>query len=179
MALFVLAMGGQAWGLGVGIQAGANIADISVSTPAASNTSTRFMGGGFLEIPLLDWLYLQPEFMYVGKGTNNGLVSSDWFSVPVLMKIKIPTGTTFSPLVFAGPELGLKLAGVNTNTFDFGADFGGGFELEIVPQVALFATGRYALGLINILNNTGAGLSPGLTWQSRGIYLLGGASVTF
>lgn len=169
----------------VGVKGGINIADISVSDDdggAETDTDTRsgFIGGGFLNIGLGDYLAIQPEFLYAQKGAK-GIdedvdleLKLDYFEIPVLIQLLIPIeNSPVRPTLYAGPAISFEskceLEGTQGGTSvaidcdegdfdrkstDFGAVFGGGLGFD-VGQALVTIEGRYNLGLADINDTAG------------------------
>ncbi len=86
----------SAQGLSFGARAGINIAEASFDSDADSpDTSARIgiVSGGFVTIPLVSWLELQPEALYSQKGAGfneEGIDSSvrlDYVEFPILARV--------------------------------------------------------------------------------------------
>ncbi len=91
------------------------------------DTKNGFTFGGFLIVNVNDYFAIQPEILFIQKGTN-GSVSAFEFSyhgvsyhegywedklsyleAPVLFKLKIPTNARVEPSLYAGPSFAIKL----------------------------------------------------------------------
>ena len=112
----------------VGLKGGASFArfqgeDISYDV----DTKNGFTVGGFLIVNVNDYFAIQPEILFIQKGTN-GSVSAFEFSyygvsyhegywedrlsyleAPVLFKLKIPTNARVEPSLYTGPSFAIKL----------------------------------------------------------------------
>jgi len=112
----------------VGFKGGASFArfqgeDISYDV----DTKNGFTVGGFFTVNVNNYLAIQPEILFIQKGTN-GSVSAFEFSyhgvryhegywedrlsyleVPVLVKLKIPRHTRVEPGLYVGPSFAIKL----------------------------------------------------------------------
>src|SRR5512143_1888562 len=106
----------------MGIKAGANVANVNGNfADNVSNWKSQvgFCGGLFLELNLGRILTLQPEVLYTMKGaeatvvegtlTGTGKLRFDYLEIPLLLKLRIPTGP-IHPFVFAGPAVGFDLS---------------------------------------------------------------------
>lgn len=83
---------------------------------------TAFVVGGFVTLQLDDYFALQPELLYVSRGTQIDMEGSvfgvpfseeatftiNYIEIPVLAKLTIPTGTPAIPFLYAGPSLAIK-----------------------------------------------------------------------
>jgi hypothetical protein len=150
-----------------GIKGGANVANVNGNfADNVSNWKSRvgFCAGIFLELNLGRILTIQPEVLYTMKGANatledgdltgTGKLRFDYVEIPVLLKIRIPTGPVH-PFVFAGPAIGFDLKATfeditgsssdveGVNKVDYSAVFGGGLQLGGAIHIDV----RYTLGL--------------------------------
>jgi hypothetical protein len=180
----------------IGVQAGVNLTDLNMSlTEAGFNTAirTRAIVGGIITYDFLPVLDLQIEPAYVQKGADvnaaidfssivtgatldaKGTISANYFEIPILLKLTLPSGL-IKPYLIAGgsvafllgdPKFKLdeaKIAGqdvislipsnVREQTFklkstDLILSFGGGFTIPI-GLLSVFVEGRYDLGLTDI-----------------------------
>ena len=154
-------------GVKFGIKGGANVANVNGNfADNVSNWKSRigFCAGIFLELNIGRILTIQPEVLYTMKGadatlaegvlTGTGKLRFDYIEIPILLKVRIPTGPVH-PFVFAGPAIGFDLkatfeditgdsSDVNTaNKVDYSAVFGGGLQLGGAIHIDV----RYTLGL--------------------------------
>ncbi len=137
-----------------GIKAGANVANVNgdIGTALQDWKSTvGFCGGIFLELNLGRVLTIQPEVLYTMKGadTGTGKLTFDYLEIPILLKLRIPTGSVH-PFVFAGPAFGFTLRalvdGVKISDMpsaDYSAVLGGGLQLGR----SIHVDARYTMGL--------------------------------
>jgi hypothetical protein len=135
------------------------------------DSRTGFAGGVSGELRLGEWLFFQPELMYIQKGfvipaalntsgTGDATFAANYLEIPLLMKAKLITNVV-NPYFLFGPSPSFKLsssaktsAGTssvdNVHTFDFGLHFGVGAEAVVAQNITAFLDGRYILGLTNI-----------------------------
>ena len=137
-----------------GIKGGANIANVNGDFAGQISdwkSTVGFCGGVFLELNLGRVLTIQPEVLYTMKGadTGTGKLTFDYIEIPVLLKLRIPTGS-LHPFVFAGPAFGFKLNAVlegikieDMPTADYSAVLGGGLQLGRSIHIDV----RYTMGL--------------------------------
>ncbi len=118
---------------------------------------------------------LKMEGTYTG-GSFTSVSRIDYLQIPVYAKFKfVNKKSPFMPYLFAGPVLGFNLkseaevtqtvlgsGGTSTTTttttdnksetesIEFGLNFGLGAELRVAPKVGIFISGLYNLGLTNI-----------------------------
>jgi hypothetical protein len=137
-----------------GIKAGANIANVNGDFGTALEnwqSTLGFCGGIFLELNLGRVLTIQPEVLYTMKGadTGTGKLTFDYLEIPILLKLRIPTGS-LHPFVFAGPAFGFTLRalidGVKISDMP-SADYSGvlGAGLQLGRSIHIDA--RYTMGL--------------------------------
>ncbi len=159
----------------LGVKAGYSRPSYGGSDAANAGTEAMntFSGGVFLTVPVAPFLALQPEVLYAPKGaqmtvgTLTGKNKVDYLEVPVLLKLMVPV-PALHPSVFAGPYVGYKIrcnveaAGVSAScgdadTFkstDFGATFGAGIEMPLLPKINALLDARYDLGFSKIEDAT-------------------------
>jgi hypothetical protein len=92
----------------------------------STSNRTGLMVGGFLEVPISDIVFIQPEILYIQKGLKIGPVvitgndptplgttdlvySFDYIEIPILLKTRFG-GTEIKPFLFAGPNIGFNLS---------------------------------------------------------------------
>ena len=135
------------------------------------NKSMLSFGGGFLfQYMASPQFAIQPEAAFVLKGAkedNPGgpeeKLKLTYVEIPVLVKFKPKMNGSIQPAIFAGPALGIlvsaKAASVDVKdqfkSTDFGAVFGAGIELAAGAKGKVSFDARYALGLSNILKDSG------------------------
>ena len=114
--------------------------------------------GVYLEIPVMSWLSVSPELMYVGRGTMYSYETKNTpvdfridsryvdFRVPVEFYLQI--SRTFKPFAFVAPDFGYVLGGyisqktqdateeieigsANMKEYDISALFGLGFRFDV------------------------------------------------
>jgi hypothetical protein len=182
--------------LGLGVEAGLNLANANITPTVTTSGKTGFIIGSFLDINFSRNFSVAPGLRFITKGyvqnftdaNGNAItetVSFNYIEIPVLLRVEFPL-TEVKPYLFAGPTLAINLAataddvggGTSTSTdvstnisgTDFGLLFGGGVGFKIAPKIDLFASFGYELGLSNILkNNTNS------TIKNTGIQLTAGA----
>lgn len=158
-----------------GIIAGGTFSNLRSSDDIDFERRTGTMFGGSLQLPLGSKITLQPEFMFLNKGTkfkepgSNGSsnVRLDYLELPVLLRYDF-SRETIGPHVYAGPSVGfnigcnLELNGpvslpttdCTDNDFepkkiDYGMTIGAGVDFNL-GGVALTGGARYGIGLADI-----------------------------
>ncbi len=158
----------------IGVKAGYARPTYGGSDAAGMEAMNTFSAGAFLTVPVAPLLALQPEVMYAPKGAQatvlgvTGKNKVDYLEVPVLLKLMLPV-PGLHPSIFAGPYVGYKArcsvvagdvsqsctdAGVNVKSTDFGATFGGGIEMPLLPKINALVDARYDLGFSKIEDAT-------------------------
>jgi len=137
-----------------GLKGGASVANVNgdfVDALGDWKSTVGFCGGIFLEFNFGRVLTLQPEVLYTMKGadTGEGKLKFDYIEIPVLLKLRLPTGDVH-PFVFAGPAFGFTLKsaleGIELEDFpksDYSAVIGGGLQLGRSFHIDV----RYTMGL--------------------------------
>jgi hypothetical protein len=154
-------------GVKFGVKGGANIANVNGNFSERISdwkNTVGFCGGIFIEFNLGRLLTLQPEVLYTMKGaeatiddgtiTGTGKLAFDYLEIPILLKVRIPTGS-IHPFVFAGPAFGFILKSTfkditggasdieSDNKVDTSAVLGGGLQLGRSIHIDV----RYTMGL--------------------------------
>ncbi len=141
-------------GVRFGLKGGANVANVNgdfVDALENWKSTVGFCGGIFLEFNFGRILTLQPEVLYTMKGADvgGGKLKFDYIEIPVLLKLRLPTGDVH-PFVFAGPAFGFALKaaieGIELEDFpksDYSAVIGGGLQLGRSFHIDV----RYTMGL--------------------------------
>ena len=174
LSLFILSLAvvpARAQSLEKGLKFGLSLANWSgeVITDQFSSR-TGFAAGAYFGIGISGGFSLQPEILYVQKGTQikenevRVVFRADYLEIPILAKYAFALSPQARVFVFAGPALAIKVSGklfVETDEFsdseeledlkstDFGLTFGGGLELPF-GALRLSADIRYTLGLSKI-----------------------------
>ena len=124
---------------GFGVKAGLSCANIHGHDVYEQRSRMGFGAGAFLTFGLGSSFAVQPEVLFVMKGSkySNGsgadvyreTLSLDYIEVPVLIKFFLPVAGSFRLHLFAGPSLAFKVrARVK-------ATFGGETEVETLDNV--------------------------------------------
>jgi hypothetical protein len=168
--------------MAAGIKAGISLANATGSDAAADPDETKkmklgFAFGGFFAFTPVNSFTIQPEILYVQKGTKyqqtggtgKNTVKVDYLEIPVLLKFTPELQTSkIAPTLFAGPFLGLRLSAKDkiegaavdslnvetdmkdyTKSTEFGVTFGGGLGYKLAKG-ELFLDARYDLGLSKV-----------------------------
>ncbi len=141
-------------GIRFGLKGGANIANVNGDFMEGLEnwkSTVGFCGGIFLELNFGRILTIQPEVLYTMKGadTGDGKLKFDYLEIPILIKLRIPTGSVH-PFIFAGPAFGFNLKALiegyeidDMPSSDYGAVLGGGLQLGRSVHIDV----RYTMGL--------------------------------
>ncbi|MFH1374115.1 MAG: porin family protein [bacterium] len=156
-----------------GVKAGVNFAN-RFGDIHPQDWKTGFCGGGFVAFYVNDIFAIQPEVLFSMKGSKwtrpstfgdeRITVKLNYWEIPVLAKLALPTQSTIRFTLFAGPSLGIKLsakarvespAGTKTEDIEeikkteFGVAFGVGVDLRRGKNTLTFDV-RYTHGLTTI-----------------------------
>ncbi len=151
-----------------GAKAGVNIANIVGDDAGNANSFVGFNAGLFVQVPLNNKLFLQPEILYSAQGSKSSLfvegsnydaiLKINYINVPVLLKYYIDSKFALE----AGPYVGfltsakVKVKGNGiSETVDVkdafkSVDFGLGFGFNYDFSDKVFANARYSAGLSKI-----------------------------
>src|SRR5262245_18851000 len=171
VAILICVTSASAQGLTMGVKGGVNISSVDFDSPVGNTTLDWRIGavaGGFVRLPLLSWVELQPEVLYSVKGGTredfgvSSAVLLDYLEVPVLARMPLGGRKYFA---VAGPYVGFRLRARTRTEFsgsteevdisdivermDFGLAIGGGVEFG-----AVVLDGRYSFSLTDIDKDT-------------------------
>lgn len=102
----------------LGFKGGINMANVT-GDDAPDDTSMRYglVGGAFLCYKLTDIFAIQPELLYAQKGAKytadddtERTMKIDYFEIPLLFKVALPTEGKIKPSLYAGPALGILMS---------------------------------------------------------------------
>jgi len=168
-------------GVKFGVKGGLALANIK-SVPETFEgysweTKRGLVGGVSLELGLIGGFSLQPEVLYVQKGTQfdfdiggiSGKLETrvDTIEIPLLLKFNLISGGPTIPSFYAGPFVGfitkaenlIKLEGYpteredikdNLTSTEYGLTFGAGL-VQSLGLVKITLDARYDLGLSNVI----------------------------
>ncbi len=163
----------------MGFKFGINIADLEGDETKGFDPRTSIHIGLAAEIPINEYLAIQPELLYSFQGVKydseepnfeKETLKLDYIYLPVILKY-YPFYLAPGFSIEAGPQVGYSMTAerelkntVNGGTeksdidvkdiisdIDFGANFGVGYQFE----VGFFLQARYSLGLSNIIDIEG------------------------
>jgi len=149
-----------------GVKAGLNLANLSGDEYLEEfDMRTSFHIGGVYEVEISDNFSFQPELMYsaqgaqMSEGSAKVVVKLDYINIPLMAKFYAADGFSIE----AGPQVGFLIVAEtkyeaegesetddikdDSNTIDFGLNFGLGYKLES----GLNFGARYNLGLTTIV----------------------------
>lgn len=167
--LFVMTACAQA--TEVGFQGALNLANMSGDI-AENKVLLGFGGGVFARFTPAPQFFVQPEVLYMMKGTKWDLEILDetlelkfkfnYIEIPVLFGYQFPMQGSVSPAIYVGPALGILMSADAeadgesedmkdfTKSTDFGLVIGGGVDIKTGEKGKFMLGGRYTLGLSNI-----------------------------
>jgi len=153
-----------------GIKGGVNIASQTADPDDGelADSRTGLALGGFVGIPVLPSVKIQPEALFMMKGDEASeggqTMKMNYIEVPVLAKIGFMAQSPAHPTIFAGPSLGINMAAEyesdtvaatdvkdNTKSVDFGVVVGAGVDFQNVGVDV-----RYTRGLTNVSDVEGS-----------------------
>jgi hypothetical protein len=157
----------------IGFKLGPSFSTLSSDEDEGQKKLTKFTGGGFIRFDM-GRFGLQPELMYVTKGTKfsdteQGIafeaeMKLDYIEIPVLFVLPFGTGAGIAPHVYAGPafafEVGCSLA-VSGGGFNASVDCDDGDDLEFMGERRKFDVGAMVGGGISVPMGPGAVLLEG------------------
>jgi opacity protein-like surface antigen len=173
-----------------GVKGGLNFANLSTdngfeiedSVFVDMNSRMGMAGGAFVAFNVAKGVAIQAEFLYSQKGAKFDTTlmvetipvdaeftfKLDYIEIPVLLRYSIPTQSSVSPVLFAGPALAIKSTSKlklkasaygqsasetvdieDVKSTDFGFVFGGGLDIALGRGKLVF-DGRYTLGLTSV-----------------------------
>ncbi len=137
-----------------GVKAGLNLATLTVEN---TDVKAGYHVGAMAEIKLNDKFSIQPELLFSAQGTKYNEGNEDknilsYINLPIMGKYYVTEGLSLE----VGPQIGFLVNAEtefdgeyfdieNTNTIDFGVDFGLGYKLDS----GLNFSARYNYGLTN------------------------------
>lgn len=163
----------SAMNLSLGMQLGAALSNHSISsktpvTPTAAKAG--FILGASLEAAMTDFIWVQPELLYIQKGSSideHGIATTthlNYIDIPLFLKAKFDAKPV-RPYIMAGPSIGILVSkgvdrAVNGKTatdttfasesLDVNLVAAIGGEMDIHQNAAFFGNVRYALGVTNV-----------------------------
>ncbi|MGV3710658.1 MAG: porin family protein [Gemmatimonas sp.] len=164
-----------------GILAGGTFSNLRSSEDLDFERRTGTIFGGTLQIPVGNVIAIQPEFLFLNKGTkfrergmnSNGRTTNvrlDYLELPVLLRVDF-SRELIGPHIYAGPSVGFNVGckiGVESGTplptskcsedsvqpkkLDYGFTVGGGVDFNL-GGLALTGGARYGIGLADIVDD--------------------------
>ena len=180
--------------LSFGLKGGVNVAEFSLKDQGATIPQSSINGftfGAVLEVGITDNIFIQPEAVFIQKGSElntsitNLETNVNYLDIPVLLKIKLINTKLLDINLMGGPSFGLALNGEETTAggqtvdinfggenglkrFDLGINAGAGVGVNL-GSIGVFGDVRYLFGVSNIsenanreIKNKGLNLSVGL-----------------
>lgn len=159
----------------IGVVAGATFSQLRGIENVKAKNRQGTMFGATLRLPLGNAIAVQPELLFVNKGSELELGTGetknlrlDYFELPVLLRFEGGQGSAFGPHFYAGPSIGYNLdckvssSGVTNTSSDCKRDdflkpakvewsgiVGAGVDLS-VGGLGVTGGARYGVGLSNI-----------------------------
>jgi len=129
--------------------------------------------GFAFDIPTVEWLSIQPGFMYIRKGMedNNDRIIAHYVEIPLILSLKFSVLRLDKALlrINAGPYLGLCLSTDKNEVFssDFGLTMGIGADIDKFYYIGIF----YDHGLTDISDKYGLNSYNRTLGLNVGMYL--------
>lgn len=182
-----------------GIKGGVNVAEHSFVDQGVTidrDAINGFTLGAVLEVGLGGNIFLQPEALFIQKGSELDLpslgekINLNYLDIPILLKLKLINSNLFNINLLGGPSFGLALNGEETigsetidinfggdnglKRFDLGIHAGGGVGVNL-GSIGVFGDVRYLFGISDIsgdnnreIKNQGLNISVGLMFRLAG-----------
>lgn len=161
----------------LGITAGATPSTFGGEEFDDTETRVGLIAGGRAIIPFTENFGMQPEVLYVQRGSafeaTEAEVSLNYIEAPILFRASLPIGPV-TPKVLIGPTVGVLLNGsvevdgvdvdLDTDEFnrvDVGATVGAGFDIDVGPG-SLSVDARVGQSLMDITDNEPNTFNQGL-----------------
>jgi hypothetical protein len=164
----------------LGIKAGMSITNVFGGSIFEQKFRTGFCGGLFLTYGITSVFSIQPEVLFVMKGSKHGggigpasyteTLSLEYAEIPVLARFRLPLAKSFGVYLFTGPAPAFSIrqrvytklqsgdteeeALDNVKGFDLGFVAGAGFEFPVNGGTVILDL-RYTFGLTSISRGAG------------------------
>ena len=162
---------------GKGVKVGLDMANFTGNdAPDEASMKLGFTGGGFITYAFSDLFAIQPELLFVMKGTKsdaggvNYKTNLSYIEIPVLFKVLLAGGGNFKPNFYAGPGISFLMSAKATadpeptgwvedikddiKSTDFGLIGGAGADLLMGPGPGKITFDiRYNVGLSTLDND--------------------------
>ena len=144
----------HAQGIGIGIKAGANFANQSI-TEIDTETRTGFNGGAYVILAFSEKWAIQPELLFSSQGSEipdfDQVLQLDYFSIPVLVRWKPINFLSFH----AGPQFSTLLSAVDKSGDSIednlkNSDFGLAFGATVHVPLGINGGVRYVYGFTDV-----------------------------
>jgi hypothetical protein len=169
----------------IGIRAGVSFANVFGGKIFDQKSRAGFCGGLFLTHSFSSIFAIQPEVLFVMKGSRHSegfgpnslyeVMSIEYMEIPLLVRVRLPVSKSFDAHLLAGPALDFNIrARVNSviggrteeesldniNGVDYGVVAGAGLDIPVkVGKISLDI--RYTFGLSSISKGPGGGIRNG------------------
>lgn len=165
-------------GMALGVKGGLSLSQVQADLLDTDNR-TGFVGGVYASFDLARYVAIQPELLFVRKGAKlfstdvtiggvhvgelGSTLDVDYFEVPVLLRLSLPTPDPLGLRLLAGPVVSVKsseklsttgllqteLGTDLIKTTDFGLALGGAMAVRL-ENLLVVGEGRYTFGVTNI-----------------------------
>ena len=158
---------------GKGIKAGLAMANLYGDDVEENSMKLGFGGGAFLTYHFVPQFAIQPEVMFMMKGSkfeeedidDDTKINLTYIEIPVLFKFTPQMEGNIKPNIFAGPAIGLLMGAKIKNdaadvdldvkdglkSIDFGIQFGAGVEF-VMETMKVTVDARYCMGMTKVID---------------------------
>ncbi|UCF05814.1 MAG: PorT family protein [bacterium] len=166
--ILLLSSAASAGGITCGVKAGINLADLTGDDIENNEMKLAFGGGIFCNFAITDVISIQPEVLFMMKGTKSSVLENTgyhftYIDIPLLARFSVPTEGSLVPSFFGGPYLGFLMSATAERALveedikeslkdtDYGLVFGAGLDYR-VGDGHVFLDIRYSFGLTTIVD---------------------------
>jgi hypothetical protein len=159
-----------------GVKAGLNMANLSGDDVSNTKIKMGVIGGAFGCYNINEIFAVQLELLYTMKGAGidipviDASIKADYFEIPLLLKVNMPTEGKIKPSIYAGPAIGFLMSAkaeamgasvdikdyFKSTNFGIVAGAGVGYEME---KSLIFLEARYEVGLTTIAKENAGTIS--------------------
>jgi len=151
-------------GMMFGVKGGLNMANVIGDDAEDTSMKIGAVGGIFMCYNFTEIFAIQPELLFSMKGAksdNEEGIEEAWtlnyFEIPLLFKVTLPTDGKVKPLLYAGPALGILMSAKvededikeHLKSMDIGVVAGAGIDYRMESGTLSFEA-RYEVGMSSI-----------------------------
>lgn len=150
-----------------GVKGGLNMANLTGDDVEDSSMKIGAVGGVFMSYDLTEIFAIQPELLFSMKGAKfedgdlEENLKFNYFEIPLLLKVNLPTDGKIKPMLYAGPALGILMSAKvededvkdYAKSMDIGILAGAGVGYAMEKGMLSFEV-RYEVGMTGITDYT-------------------------